>query len=156
MAKFKFNGIDYLSASFEELAQITDEEKMSIIMPAAELLKKKHSEKLGEAFRKLTGVLSGSISIVVKTGGNGASALITPKGKHPGSSTGKRMKRAGNRRRSSGKYSGSNAEIAYILEHGSPRIAATHWMENANDEAEKELIAVQQEAWDDLLTKKGL
>lgn len=152
MAKFSFNGMDEISASFEQLSQLSDDDKMSVIMPAAELLKEKHTQKLQSAFKTLTGVLSGSITIIPQQGDSGVSALVTPKGKHPGSSTGKRR----GKRRSNGKYSGTNAEIAYILEYGSPRIPASHWMENANEEAEEEVISAQQAAWDNLLTKKGL
>ena len=152
MAKFKFDGIDYISAQFEQLAQIDDDDKMSVIMPAAEYLRDKHQEALRTVFRKLSGVLSQSVRIQRKTDENGAYAHIYPKGKHPGSGTGRRR----GKRRSNGHYSGTNAEIAYILEYGSPRIAASHWMENANEEAEGEIIALQQEAWNDLLTKKGL
>lgn len=66
------------------------------------------------------------------------------------------MKKENGKRRSSGHYYGTNAEIAYILEYGSPRISASHWMENANEGAEDELVDIQQKAWDDLVTKKGL
>jgi hypothetical protein len=59
-------------------------------------------------------------------------------------------------RRPNGNYSGTNAEIGYILEYGSPRIAATHWMETTNEEAADEVIAVEESAWNDLITKKGL
>lgn len=153
MAKFSFNGMDEISASFERLASLTDDEKMSVIMPSAELLKEKHTQKLQQAFRKLTGVLSGSITIVPRQDGDGVSVLVTPKGKHPGSGTGRRKRKNG---RSNGKYSGTNAEVAYILEYGSPRIPASHWMENANEEVEEDVISAQQTAWDELLTKKGL
>ena len=45
MAKFTFNGMDELSASFEELLNLTDQERMGIIMPAAELLVEKQKQK---------------------------------------------------------------------------------------------------------------
>lgn len=158
MASFKFDGIDYISAKFEQLAQIGDEDKMSIIRPAAEFLKGKHQEKIRSKFRQLTGALANSITIEQKSDEDGAYAHISPKGKHPRSSTGKRMKKVdgSDKRRSSGSYSGTNAEVAYILEYGSPRISASHWMEEANEEAADELVAIQQEAWDDLVTQKGL
>ena len=152
MAKFSFNGMDEISASFEQLANITDEDKMTIIRPAAEHLLQRQKEMLRTLFRRRTGALEESLTIEERSGEDGAYAHIYPKGKHPGSSTGKRR----GKRRSNGRYSGSNAEIGYILEYGSPRIAASHWMENANEEAESEIIALQQEAWNDLLTKKGL
>lgn len=152
MAKFTFNGMDEISASFEQLAQISDDDKASVLMPAAELLKERQTQKIIDMFRQRTGDLAKSIAVELKGAGEDFYAYIFPKGKHRGSSTGKRMKKG----RSSGKYSGTNAEVAYILNYGSPRINATHWLENANDEAESEIMAVEQDAWNSLLEKKGL
>ena len=153
MAKFKFDGIDYISASFEQLSNISDEEKMSIIRPAAEFLKTTYQKVIRSKFRQISGALADSISVEQKSDDDGAYAHVTPKGKHPGSGTGKRKRKNG---RSNGRYSGTNAEVAYILNFGSPRIAATHWMDNANDEVADEVIAIQQEKWDELITQKGL
>ena len=152
MAKFTFNGMDEISASFEQLAQISDDDKASVLMPAAELLKDRQTQKIMDMFRQRTGDLAKSIAVELKGAGEDFHAYIFPKGKHRGSSTGKRMKKG----RSSGKYSGTNAEVAYILNYGSPRINATHWLENANEEAESEIMAVEQDAWNSLLEKKGL
>ena len=152
MAKFTFNGMDELSASFEELSQLSDEDKMSVIMPAAKLLVERQRQMIERLFRKRTGDLVNSLTIQQKSDEDGAYAHIYLKGKHRGSSTGKRR----GKRRSNGRYSGTNAEVGYILEYGSPRIAARHWMENANEEAEDEVVATEQAAWDELLTQKGL
>ncbi|MBO7252509.1 MAG: hypothetical protein J6V25_07770 [Oscillospiraceae bacterium] len=153
MAKFSFNGMDELSASFEELLSLSDRERMGIIMPAAELLVEKQRQKLRELFTQRSGALAASITIREKADDSGAYAEIYLKGKHPGSGTGKRKRKDG---RSNGRYSGSNAEVGYILEYGSPRIAPRHWMESANDEAEEEVVETMQNAWDDLITQKGL
>ena len=153
MAKFSFNGVDGISASFEQLAKLTDEDKMSIIMPAAKLLLQRQKEKILSLFKQHTGDLAESLTIENKSDDDGVKAFIVPIGKHRGSGTGKRKRKDG---RSNGKYSGTNAEVAFILEYGSPRIAATHWLENANEEAEEDVIATQQAAWDDLLKEKGL
>ena len=152
MAKFSFNGMDEISASFEQLSRLTDDDKMSVIMPAAQLLLQRQKEKILSLFTQRTGDLANSLTIEKRSGEDGVFAYIFPKGKHRGSSTGKRR----GKRRSNGKYSGTNAEVAYNLEYGSPRITATHWLENANEEAEDEVVSAQQAAWDDLLTKKGL
>lgn len=152
MGKFSFNGVDELSASFEQLAQLSDEDKLSVIMPAAKLLVERQREMIQRLFKQRTGDLANSLTIQEKSGEDGAYAHIYLKGKHRGSSTGKRK----GKRRSNGRYSGTNAEVGYILEVGSPRIAARHWMENANEEAEDEVVAAEQAAWDDLVTKKGL
>lgn len=153
MAKFTFNGMDEISASFEQLSKLTDDDKMSVIMPAAKLLLQRQKEKILQLFNQRTGALHDSLTIEKRSGDDGVFAYIFPKGKHPGSGTGKRKRKNG---RSNGKYSGTNAEVAYILNFGSPRISATHWLENANEEAEDEVIAAEQTAWDELLTKKGL
>lgn len=152
MAKFSFNGMDEISASFEQLSRLTDDDKMSVIMPGAQLLLQRQKEKILSLFTQRTGDLANSLTIEKRSGEDGVFAYIFPKGKHRGSSTGKRR----GKRRSNGKYSGTNAEVAYILEYGSPRISATHWLENANEEAEDEVVSAQQAAWDDLITKKGL
>ena len=152
MAGFSFNGLDEISASLEQLSKLTDEDKVSILMPSARLLLQRQKEKIAKTFRRRTGDLEESLTITQQDGDEGPSLYISPAGKHRGSSTGKRK----GKRRSNGKYSGTNAEVAYILEYGSPRIAATHWLENANEEAADEVTASQQNAWNELVTKKGL
>ncbi len=152
MAKFSFNGVDTLSASFEQLSQLSDADKMGILMPAAKLLVQRQREKIEQLFTKRTGDLADSLTIRQESGEDGAYAHIYLKGKHRGSSTGKRK----GKRRSNGRYSGTNAEVGYILEFGSPRIAARHWMETANEEAADDVVAAEQAAWDDLVTQKGL
>ena len=152
MGSFSFNGLDEISASLEQLSRLTDEDKMSVLMPSAQLLLQRQKEKILQLFTQRTGDLANSLTIMQKESDEGPYVVIYPKGKHRGSSTGKRK----GKRRSNGKYSGTNAEVAYILEYGTPRIAATHWLENANEEAEEEVYASQQAAWNDLVTKKGL
>ena len=152
MAGFHFDGIDTLTDGLDKLGQLSEEEKFDILRPAAELLVEKQKKTIRSLFRQVSGALADSIVFNLRAEGEGAVAHIFLKGKHPKSSTGKRFKHG----RSAGKYSGTNAEVGYILEHGSPRIQATHWMENTNDEAEDDVIAAEQEAWDNIVTKKGL
>ena len=152
MAKFSFNGMDEIAASFEQLAHLSDDEKISILMPSAQLLLQRQREKIASLFKRRTGDLENSLAITQQQNDGNPSLFIAPAGKHRGSSTGKRK----GKRRSNGKYSGTNAEVASILEYGSPRIAATHWMETANEEAAEEVTASQQDAWNELVTKKGL
>lgn len=153
MAKFIINGMDEISASFEQLANITDEDKLSVLMPAARLLMQRQKEKIIELFTQRTGDLAKSLTVQQKSDDSGPVAVIYLKGKHRGSSTGKRKRKNG---RSNGKYSGTNAEVGYILNYGSPRIGATHWLDNANDEAQDEVMGAMQEAWNDVLESKGL
>ena len=157
MAKFSFDGIDSISFLSDEFMGLTDEDKLSVIMPAAEFLAEKHSAKIRQVFNQRSGALANSIGIDVRSGDSGAYAHVSPKGKHPKSSTGKRYKKGKDgKRRASGKYSGSNAEVAYVLEYGSPRVSPRHWMENANEEAADRIVDIQQDKWNELMEKKGL
>lgn len=153
MAKFSFNGLDEISASFEQLADLSDQDRLGVIMAGANVLVTRQKEKIVQMFQQRTGKLADSIKIKIKDDGDGSYAYISPEGKHPGSGTGRRKRRNG---RSNGKYSGTNAEVAYILNYGSPRISATHWLENANEEAEEEVMENMQAAWNDVLDTKGL
>ena len=153
MAKFSFNGMDAIEASFQEMSQLSDDEKYSVIAPAAELLKQKFVEKIKSFFVQRSGKLAESITVVQKSDDAGTYAHITPTGKHPASSTGKRKRKDG---KSNGRYSGSNAEVAWILEYGSPRIEPRHWMETTNEENADEVMSIMEGSWDDLLTSKGL
>ena len=154
MAKFSINGMDEISASFEQLADLSDRDKLGVIMAGAQVLLQRQKEKIDALFAQRTGDLANSLTIEEKSDDEGAFAYIYPKGKHRGSSTGKRKRKNG---RSNGKYSGTNAEVAYILEYGSPRISpGFHWMETANEEAEDESLAAMQAAWNDVLDTKGL
>ena len=90
MAKFSFNGMDELSASFEDMLRLSDEERMSVIMPGAEVVAERQRGKIRELFNQHTGALADSVTIRQKSDDDGAYANIFLKGKHPGSSTGKR------------------------------------------------------------------
>lgn len=153
MGSFRFNGIDGIEASFEQLARLSDNDKLRIIRPAAERLKDLQSEAIGTVFNKITGRLANSLVIEEKSG---PKLVVLPKGKHS-DKTGKRFKKGKDgKRRSSGRYDGSNAELLYILEYGSPRIPASHVIETTNEKAEDEIFQIEAEAWSDYLSSLGL
>lgn len=157
MPSLRFNGMDAIEHGFEALLNLSDEEKLSVIRPAAEMLLERQTEAIKTAYAVISGALSSSLKLSQKMGEDGPYLQISPEGKHPGSSTGKRKKRNKfGKAVSSGSYSGTNAEVLYILEYGSPRIAASHTIETTNDQAESEVLQLELEAWDSLLNSKGL
>ena len=85
MGKFRINGIDEISASFEQLTRLTDSDKMSIIMPAAKLLLERQVQKIQSLFNQRSGDLANSLTIEERSGDDGPYAYIFPKGKHSGS-----------------------------------------------------------------------
>lgn len=154
MAGFHVYGLDNLDIELEQLAAVDDADALLILERGGEVYKAAHQRYLN-AWHHLTGQLEASISIVQKIAGEFPMVRIEPKGKRRGAFTGRRMKKEKGRRRSSGHYEGSNREVAYYLEYGTPRMPAAHWMETANEEAAEEAQAAMEAAWDEYLKSKG-
>ena len=148
MASFSFNGIDSIAASFAELAEIDDDTRENLLRAGGEAVERHQKEYLQQHHSR-TGELAESIRYKRK----GEFGIVAPAGKHSGVGTGRRKSKRG---RSHGSYSGTNAEVAYILEYGSPRLPATHWMEMANEEAEPDFESAMAAAWNEHLNKLGL
>lgn len=150
MAKFTFNGVDALTADFEKLAAVDDETTYSILEAGAEVLKTVQQEVLRRMglFSSDVPQLINSLSISRKVEGETRKVRLMPKGKRKGKKKEyKRMKKEKGKRRSSGSYSNTNAEIGYFLEYGTPRIKPRHWMETANEEGGDACTEAMQEAW---------
>lgn len=147
MAKFSTRGVDELILSLEQLATTPEETQYSILEAGASALIPRWKETLQSM--KRTGQLIESIKAARKKGET-LIVAITPKGKRKGAYTGQRKTHGG------GTYQGTNAEVAYLLEYGTPRMAATHWMESTNEEASDEVVAAEAAVWDDYLKSLNL
>ena len=147
MAKFSTRGVDELILSLEQIATTPEETQYSILEAGASALIPRWKEMLQSM--KRTGQLIESIKAARKKGET-LIVAITPKGKRKGAYTGQRKTHGG------GTYQGTNAEVAYLLEYGTPRMAATHWMESTNEEASDEVVAAEAAVWDDYLKSLNL
>lgn len=150
MGKFNTRGLEQLTLSMEQLAQIPDETQFSMLESGAAVLIERWKEKL-QAMKR-TGQLIKSIK-AARRKTDTPIVSVTPKGTRKNAFTGKRFKRDGS---PSGTYQGTNAEVAYILEYGTPRMAATHWMETTNEEAGDEVVAAEAAVWDEYLKSLNL
>lgn len=149
MAKMRVNGVDTLIASFEQLASLSYEESLSVLTAGAEVLRNALSEAIKTRFRVKTGALSESITVRDISKGESPLLIVGPTGKHPKATTGKR-------RKGKGHYEGTNAEILYVLNYGSPRIAASHVVDNTVEEQSEAMTAAMQAAFDEIIKSKGL
>lgn len=152
MAKFKFNGIDDLQADLEQVAQIDDDTKWRILSAGADVVKTYQQQSILDNFKQRTYQLFGSIKVKRKVSGGEIKAVISPQGKRTRASIGIRRYQ-GHR---NGSYQGTNAEVAYILEFGSPRIKARHWMEKANEASTDETNKAMMDVWDMFLRSHNL
>lgn len=153
------DGLDRLNVSFITLSMLTDDDVWGIIEPAAIMLRDKMQAVILRLFRQRTGSLYDSITIERlrerEARGGAIYARIGPNQKpHAKSTTGKRKPRA--QGGGGGHYDGTNAEVGWILEYGSVRIPAKHWMETACDEAEGYLYQLMAERFDRTLEAAGL
>lgn len=156
MAGFSFNGIDSISASFAELAEMDDETREKLLRAGGEAIERHQKEYLQQHHSR-TGELAGAITLEVHP----KSALVVPRGKqkrvkhrvksqtHKESGGTRRSKHHGKTRAS------SMMDVGYYLEFGTPRMAARHWMENSNKEAEPDFDAAMAAAWNEHLNKIG-
>lgn len=142
---------------------------LSILRPAAEALRDYYISTILRLFKRRTGSLADSIQVVELVNSDRpymdsstAGIFVGPRGRHKGSLRSARS-RAGSPNRRYAKHNRdakattfSNAEIAYLLEFGTPRIAATHWMENTNEEVGEEIQDIIETEFNKLLDKKGL
>ena len=156
MARFYFDGIDELNASLNAAAEVEPASILKILHAGADILVAAWREKLGAMGKPDPKPLQDSITTRDVTRDDKIAVQLRFSGKHPHGLKGQRMKKENGKRRSSGTYAGTNAEIAYILEYGTPRMPATHWMETANDESEEAVQQAMASAWNEYLKGKGL
>lgn len=168
MAKFKVNfseNYGRLSAGNSDFPTLGVDDLLETLRPAAMRLRDHYKETILKVFRRRTGSLSDSIDFEddYMTGPGGyVSFTVKPEGTHKGG-TYTRGSRAGSSDRKYAKHNRKvstkkikNNELAYLLEYGTPRIAASHWMESANEEIEEALQDMIEENFDRLLKEKGL
>lgn len=139
MAKFSFNGVDSISADFEQLSKVDEDTKYRILEAGAKILKEKMEEVIRrkELMDPVMPQLVNSIKIKRKKSKDEIFVRISPEGK-----------------RKDGKK--TNNEVGYALELGTPRIPAKHWMETASEEAEENAYWAMESAWDEYLKKLNL
>ena len=169
MAKFNLSFQDHsggahMSASKEGSDELTLNDILEVLRPAAMRLKEIYQEAIRSTFQQRTGSLAESIDFEDNTIGTGyASFFVKPFGSHKGgmyqrkSRAGDSSARYAKHNRKTSKKKLKNEELAYLLEYGTPRISpGTHWMENANESAEEEIQQIIEDGYDALLKKKGL
>ena len=163
MASFVFYGTDELEISFRDISGLSDEDKEKIIMPGAEVIARYQKEQLQRNHNSK--ILAPSIKAKFLPGFEEGVAVIEPTGIHHGGKTQhgadyhrpKTGKGRSHKRKHHGLTAGTtNQEVGYYLEYGTPRMPAFHWQETANAAAEEETTEAMEQAWNDLLTSKGL
>ena len=158
MAKIAYN----VTFNWETLMDFPERDQRKVINAAAAVIKPALYASFNRHFSSKTGQLARSIAIYQRQRKNGDPvARIGPDWEHPRANayTGvryrnviKRKKRTG-ARYASGNYTGTNAEIAGILEWGDGRIPKSAWALSANAASRAEAMAAAKAAYNQVLKK---
>lgn len=146
MAKFSMNGLNEISASLEQMANAPEDTKFGMLEAGAQVLIEKWRDKIESLFGN--GQLSDSIKAKRKKG-DSPIVQVSPQGNRASEYRGIRKTKRGG-------YKKTNAEVAYVLEYGTPRMDATHWMETANEEAADSVAEAEAAVWDEYLKSLNL
>lgn len=141
-----------------DLAELTDEQRKQILQAGADVIKAAQTDYLNQHHRR-TGELAESIRVKMYP----KEAVIEPIGRYTKNKKGRKIRQrhsgSGGTHRSKhhgGTKSSTMPEVAYYLAFGTPRMAATHWDENANEQSAKQTTQAMAAEWDKILTEKGL
>lgn len=168
MAKFTCQMSDasggHLAGEREAGEALSSDDLLEVLRPAGLKLKEYYQNTIRARFKQWTGTLADSIDIEDNdiTSRGYASITVKPFGKHKGGSYARRS-RAGDSTRKYAKHNRKvtsraikNEELLYLLEYGTPRIPASHVVEETNDQVGNEIQDIIESGYDDLLKKKGL
>lgn len=151
MASFRVNGVEGLDLTYERKAQLSDDDLLRIIRAGAEVMRERLREKVLAVFTQHSGDLSDSFKLFERKESGNPFILVSPAGKHRPNGRGIRDRKSDPKRK--GK---TNAEVAFVLEYGSPRHNATHFMEECVEASTPEVIAAMEAEFSKLMDERGL
>ncbi len=148
---------------------LSDERKLAICHAGAEVLLRRLREHLEANTHDPNRAVRGRLAESLGSRDLGSFCHVEPSGKHHGSYA-KRTRAEGYRRAKTGQGKGrtnkrahhglnggiSAMDVGYYLEYGTPRMAATHWMENTVEASEEEVLAAMQDECNRQLDEMGL
>ena len=153
MASFRVNGVEGLDLTYERKAQLSDDDLLRIIRAGAEVMRERLREKaaLEKVSRALKEDLADSFKLFERKESGNPFILVSPAGKHRPNGRGIRERKSDPKRK--GK---TNAAVAFVLEYGSPRHNATHFMEECVEASTPEVIAAMEAEFSKLMDERGL
>lgn len=133
MAKLRTDGFEEAIDDLEKLGKNTDEATTAMLKAAGNVTSEAWREAAEKHHHRDTGQMIASISAgrKIKGRGSGKSITVAPQGKdHKGV---------------------RNAEKAFILHYGTGKIAASHWVDEAERKAEPKIATTMQEIWNEYI-----
>lgn len=133
MARLHLDGLEDAINDLEKLGKNTDEATTAMLRAAGNVMAEAWRGAAEKHHHRDTGQMIASISAgrKIKGRGSGKSIVVTAQGKdHKG---------------------GRNEEKAFLLNYGTGRIAASHWIDEAEKSAEQEIATTMQGIWNEYI-----
>lgn len=153
MARLYFDGTDSLELSLKDIAAMSEDEKKTIIQSGAEVVVNALKSVLENLELIDSKQLIDNVSFKFKLRDGEPFAQISSYGKRKKPYTGKRKKTKG---KTHGSYQGTNTELLYLLEFGTPRMQPWHPVGETEDVCIDDVTAAMAAAFDEYLKTKNL
>ena len=126
MARFNYGGFDEVELTFKDLTLMNDETKKKIIQAGAEVAVENLKSSLTDLGLKRTGQLIAGVKFKFKLKDGDVLASVSSYGKRKNGYTGERIVTHVGKKKTTaqhrGNYQGTNEEVLYLLEYGTPRM----------------------------------
>ena len=168
MATFNAKGIEGLSLSMQEFAEIPDDVVEEMLTEAGKVVVAAHRRSISTLGLVKSRKLLDSVSAISKAGSARNDwqryVLVYPKGNH-GTRNRRRVTKQYSRSKHGSTYTVggdtkivTNSEVGYVHEYGAPRrgIAAKHWMDQANEACASAVEQAELAVYDRWLKSKDL
>lgn len=130
MARFEITGMDEIIDQMKSMQMLTGEVAESMLMAGAEEVRSAWRESAEEHGHRDTGQMIASVGYArkPKAASDALSVDIYPQGTRPGGVR--------------------NAEVAFVLHHGSGKLQASHWVDDADAAAGPRAEGAMVHVWD--------
>lgn len=148
MARLDYGGFDEVELSLKDIADMSEEEKKKIIQAGAEVAVEKLKATLTDLGLKRTGQLIAGVKFKFASSSGEPVAKV--------SSYGKRKNGYTKKRKGKGNYQGTNEELLYLLEYGTPRMRPRSPLSKFAQSAADPVTDAMNEALGEYLASKGV
>lgn len=152
MALLNYSGFDEAELSLKDIADMSEEEKKKIIQAGAEVAVEKLKATLTDLGLKRTGQLIAGVKFKFAISSGEPAAKVSSYGKRKNGYTKKRMSGG----QSKGSYQGTNEEVLYLLEYGTPRMRPRSPLSKIASSAADPVTDAMDEALGEYLASKGV
>lgn len=153
MARLDYGGFDEVELSLKDIADMSEEEKKKIIQAGAEVAAEKLRAMLPKADGKRSGQLREGVKFKFVSSSGEPVAKVGSYGKRKNGYTGKRKSKGKNK----GNYQGTNEEVLYLLEYGTPRMKQPRaYLAKLAQSAADAVTDAMNEALGEYLASKGV